>query len=144
MGLVSFAQPSRETLRCYPAAPMLVPHESSDDCKIGGYNIPRGTILLVNSWAVHKDPNVWDDPTIFKPERFKGLQVQPSKLIPLGMGRRSCPGSGLAQRVVGLALGSLIQSFDWKRISEKEIDLAEGTRVSIPKAKPLEKTCFRN
>ena len=133
-----------ETLQLYPAAPMLVPHESSDDYKIGGYNIPRGTILLVNAWAVHRDPNVWDDPTSFKPERFEGLQVQPSKLIPFGMGRRSCPGSGLAQRVVGLALGSLIQSFDWKRIGEEEIDLTEGTGVSMPKAKPLEKTCFRN
>ncbi|CDP10255.1 unnamed protein product [Coffea canephora] len=100
-----------ETLRLYPVAPMLVPHESSDDCKIGGYNILRGTILL---------------------------------LIQFGMGRRSYPGSGLTQRVVGLALGSLIQSFDWKRIGEEEIDLAEGTRVSMPKAKPLEKMSFGN
>ncbi|XP_027074370.1 cytochrome P450 81Q32-like isoform X1 [Coffea arabica] len=130
-----------ETLRLYPPTPMLVPHESSDDCKIGGYNIPRGTILLVNAWAVHRDPNVWDDPTSFKPDRFDGLQVEPSKLIPFGMGRRSCPGSGLARRVVGLALGSLIQSFDWKRIGEEEIDLAEGTGVSMPKAKPLEAMC---
>ncbi|CDP21721.1 unnamed protein product [Coffea canephora] len=68
----------------------------------------------------------------------------PSKLIPFGMGRRSCPGSGLTQRVVGLALGSLIQSYDWKRIGEEEIDLAEGTGVSMPKAKLLEKMCFRN
>ncbi|XP_027169216.1 cytochrome P450 81D1-like [Coffea eugenioides] len=113
-----------ETLQLYPAAPMLVPHELSDD--------------------FHRDPNVWDDPTSFKPERFEGLQVQPSRLVPFGMGRKSCPGSDLAQRVVGLALGSLIQSFDWKRIGEEEIDLAEGTRVSMPKAKPLEKTYFRN
>ncbi|CDP04688.1 unnamed protein product [Coffea canephora] len=130
-----------ETLRLYPAAPLLVPHESSDDCKIGGYNIPRGTILLVSAWAVHRDPNVWDDPTSFKPERFEGLQVEPSKLIPFGMGRRSCPGSGLAQRVVGLALGSLIQCFDWQRIGGEEIDMAEGTGMSMPKAKPLEAMC---
>ncbi|KAL3526829.1 hypothetical protein ACH5RR_011485 [Cinchona calisaya] len=130
-----------ETLRLFPAAPMLVPHESSADCKIGGYNIPRGTILLVNAWAIHRDPNVWNDPTSFKPERFEGIEVEPSKLMPFGMGRRSCPGSGLAQRVVGLTLGSLIQSFDWKRISEEKIDLAEGKGLTMPKVKPLEAMC---
>ncbi|KAL3525652.1 hypothetical protein ACH5RR_014024 [Cinchona calisaya] len=130
-----------ETFRMFPAAPMLVPHESSSDCKIGGYNVPQGTILLVNAWAVHRDPNVWDDPTRFEPERFERVQVDASKLIPFGMGRRSCPGSGLAQRVVGLTLGSLVQSFDWKRIGLEEIDLVEGIGASMPKAKPLEAMC---
>nr|XP_027097509.1 cytochrome P450 81D1-like [Coffea arabica] len=64
-----------EILQLYPAAPMLVPHELSDDYKIRGYNILRCTILLVNAWAVHRDPNVWDDPTSFKPERFESLQL---------------------------------------------------------------------
>ncbi|CDP11824.1 unnamed protein product [Coffea canephora] len=50
--------------------------------------------------------------------------------------------SKASQRVVGLALGSLIQSFDWKRIGEEEIDLTEGTGVSMPKANPLEKNVF--
>ncbi|CDP01077.1 unnamed protein product [Coffea canephora] len=91
--------------------------------------------------------NQWD----YTDQMIKGIilvmltaRTDTSSLIPFGMGRRSCHGSGLAQRVVGLALGSLIQSFDWKRIGEEEIDLAEGIGVSMPKAKPLEKTCFRN
>lgn len=66
-----------ETFRLFPAAPMLVPHQSSDDCKIGGYDIPRGTMLLVNAWAIHRDPKVWDDPTSFMPERFEGVEVEP-------------------------------------------------------------------
>lgn len=130
-----------ETFRLFPAAPMLVPNEASDDCKVGGYNVPKGTVLLVNAWAIHRDPKVWEDATSFKPERFEGVQVEPWKLMPFGMGRRSCPGAGLAQRVVGLALGSLIQCFDWKRISEEEIDLAEGNGLTMPKAKPLEAMC---
>ncbi|KAL3526836.1 hypothetical protein ACH5RR_011492 [Cinchona calisaya] len=72
---------------------------------------------------------------------YSSVEVEPSKLMPFGMGRRSCPGSGLAQRVMGLTLGSLIQSFDWKRISEEEIDLAEGKGATMPKAKPLEAMC---
>ncbi|XP_022843744.1 cytochrome P450 81E8-like [Olea europaea var. sylvestris] len=130
-----------ETFRLFPAAPLLVPHESSDNCKIGGYDIPRGTILLVNAWAIHRDPTVWDDPTSFKPERFDVGEVTPSKLMPFGMGRRSCPGAGLAQRVVGLTLGSLVQCFEWQRSNEEKIDLKEGKGLSMPKAVPLEASC---
>lgn len=130
-----------ETFRLFPAAPLLVPHESSDDCKIGGYDIPKGTILLVNAWAIHRDPMTWDDPASFKPERFEGKEIGPAKLLPFGMGRRSCPGSGLAQRVVGLTLGSLVQCLEWQRISEEMVDLSEGIGISMPKAIPLEAKC---
>uniref|UniRef100_A0A1W7HBU9 (+)-piperitol/(+)-sesamin synthase n=1 Tax=Scoparia dulcis TaxID=107240 RepID=A0A1W7HBU9_SCODU len=130
-----------ETLRLFPAAPLLVPHESSDDCKIGGYDIPRRTILLVNAWAIHRDPSVWEDPMSFKPERFEAGEVGPPKLMPFGMGRRSCPGLGLAQRTVGLTLGSLIQCFEWQRVDEAMIDLTEGKGITMPKAIPLEAKC---
>ncbi|XP_073125689.1 cytochrome P450 81Q32-like [Henckelia pumila] len=130
-----------ETFRLFPAAPLLVPHESSDDCKIGGYDIPKGTILLVNAWAIHRDPMTWDDPASFNPERFEGKEIGGAKLLPFGMGRRSCPGSGLAQRVVGLALGSLIQCFEWRRTSQEMVDLSEGAGISMPKVIPLEAKC---
>lgn len=130
-----------ETLRLFPAAPLLVPHESSADCIIGGYDVPQGTMVLVNAWSIHRDEKVWDDPTSFKPERFETGVSESYKLMPFGMGRRSCPGAGLAQRVVGLALASLIQCFEWERTSEKEIDLAEGRGLTMPKLKPLEAMC---
>ncbi|KAF5961081.1 hypothetical protein HYC85_002290 [Camellia sinensis] len=130
-----------ETFRLFPAAPLLVPHISSDDCIIGGFNVPRGTLLLVNAWAIHRDPKVWDDPTNFKPERFECGEVEGHKLIPFGMGRRACLGAGLAQRVVGLALGSLIQCFEWERVTEEAVDLKEGKGLTMPKAEPLEVMC---
>ncbi|KDP32014.1 hypothetical protein JCGZ_12475 [Jatropha curcas] len=130
-----------ETLRLNPAAPLLVPHMSSEDCKIGGYDVPRGTMLLVNAWAIHRDPKLWDDAMSFKPERFDKGEEEAKKLVPFGLGRRSCPGAGLAQRVMGLTLGSLIQCFDWERVSDKEIDMAEGRGVTMPKAEPLEAMC---
>ncbi|KAL2552023.1 Cytochrome [Forsythia ovata] len=130
-----------ETFRMFPAGPLLLPHESSSDCKVQEYDVPRGTILLVNSWAIHRDPKVWDDPTSFKPERFEGKEVETHKLMPFGMGRRACPGSGLGQRMVGLALGSLIQCFEWERISGEKADFSEGTGLTMPKKKPLEVMC---
>ncbi|EXB59543.1 Isoflavone 2'-hydroxylase [Morus notabilis] len=132
-----------ETLRLYPATPLLVPHYSSDDCTIAGYNVPRDTILLVNAWAIHRDPKLWDDAESFKPERFEthheGDQI--NKLLPFGLGRRACPGAGLAQRVVGLTLASLIQCFDWGRVNDEKVDMAEGRGLTMPKAVPLEAMC---
>ncbi|GMP27869.1 hypothetical protein CsSME_00003669 [Camellia sinensis var. sinensis] len=95
--------------------------------------------LLVNHPEVLK--KVWDDPTSFKPERFEGGEVKGHKLMPFGMGRRACPGSGLAQRVVGLALGSLIQCFEWKRVTKEAVDLTEGKGLTMPKAELLEVMC---
>ncbi|KAF3443537.1 hypothetical protein FNV43_RR13223 [Rhamnella rubrinervis] len=63
-----------ETLRMCPAAPLLVPHESSEECTAGGYSVPRGTMLLVNMWAIQNDPKLWEEAEVFRPERFQGLQ----------------------------------------------------------------------
>ncbi|KAJ4982411.1 hypothetical protein NE237_033248 [Protea cynaroides] len=132
-----------ETLRMYPAAPLLVPHESSEECTVGGFKIPRGTMLLVNMWAIQNDPKLWEEPTKFKPERMEGMGgVRDGyKLMPFGSGRRSCPGEGLALRVVSLTLASLIQCFEWERVDEELIDMTEGTGLTMPKAKPLEAKC---
>ncbi|XP_038907094.1 cytochrome P450 81Q32-like [Benincasa hispida] len=134
-----------ETLRLYPAGPLLLPHKSSADCTILGYDVPHDTILLVNAWAIHRDPTLWEDPMSFKPERFENNNGEgdgSSKLmIAFGLGRRACPGTGMAHRVLGLSLGLLIQCFDWKSIEGKEVDMTEGIGVSMPKAQPLEALC---
>ncbi|TYJ25998.1 hypothetical protein E1A91_A07G088600v1 [Gossypium mustelinum] len=130
-----------EAQRLHPALPLLLPHVPSTDCTIGGYDVPGGTILLVNAWSVHRDIQSWDDPTSFKPERFENDDSQSHKIMPFGLGRRACPGSGLAQRVMGLTLGSLIQCFEWERVDGKEIDMTEGMGSTMPKAHPLEALC---
>ncbi|TYI72880.1 hypothetical protein E1A91_D07G090300v1 [Gossypium mustelinum] len=130
-----------EAQRLYPAIPLLLPHVASIDCTIGGYNVPRGTTVLMNAWSIHRDPQLWDDPTSFKPERFENDDSQSHKIMPFGLGRRACPGSGLALRVIGLTLGSLIQCFDWERVDGKQIDMTEGIGGTMPKAHPLEALC---
>ncbi|CAN1287117.1 Cytochrome P450 81Q32 [Linum perenne] len=128
-----------ETHRLHPSAPLLLPHNSSRDLTLAGYHIPEKTMLIVNAWAIHRDPRVWDDPTSFKPERFESCNDHHNKLIPFGMGRRACPGAGMAKRVIGLSLGSLIQCFDWGKCGF--IDMMEGAGVTMPMLIPLQANC---
>ncbi|KAI3684655.1 hypothetical protein L6452_33880 [Arctium lappa] len=129
----------KETLRMYPVAPLLVPHESSKECTIRGYTVPKGTMLMVNVWAIHHDPKIWVEPMKFKPERFEKVigERDAFKLMPFGYGKRSCPGKHMAVRVISLALGSLIHCFDWERVSEKNVDLTEETGLALLKSRPL-------
>ncbi|KAJ9559896.1 hypothetical protein OSB04_005056 [Centaurea solstitialis] len=132
----------KETIRMFPPGPLL-PHESAKDCKVGGYHIPSGTMLLVNVWGIQNDPTIWDNPETFRPERFEGLEGYRDgfKYMPFGFGRRSCPGEGMATRMVAMGLGSLIQCFEWERTSESKVDLSEGVGITIPKAISLEAIC---
>jgi cytochrome P450 len=131
-----------ETLRVHPIAPLMAPHESSADCSVGGYDVPAGTMLLVNVHAMHRDAGVWGEEAeaeAFSPERFEGGKSDGKWMLPFGMGRRRCPGEGLAVKVVGVALGTLVQCFEWRRIGYTEaVDMTEGSGITMPKAVPLE------
>ena len=61
----------KETLRLHPTGPM-IPRESTESCTINGYEIPARTRLFVNVWAINRDPNYWENPLEFRPERFLG------------------------------------------------------------------------
>ncbi|KAF5734452.1 hypothetical protein HS088_TW16G00901 [Tripterygium wilfordii] len=109
----------KETLRLHPPGPLLLPRKAAEDVEIAGYMVPKDALVLVNAWAIGRDLNVWkEDPNSFVPERFLGSEIdirgQHFELIPLGAGRRMCPGLPLATRLLHLVLGSLINSFDWK------------------------------
>ncbi|CAN8248381.1 unnamed protein product [Cochlearia groenlandica] len=131
-----------ETFRLCPAAPLLVPRSPTEDLKIGGYDIPRGTIVLVNAWAIHRDPKLWDEPERFMPERFED-QANANKLMVFGNGRRTCPGATLGQRMVSLALGSLIQCFDWEKVNGEEVDMTENPGMAMRKLVQLRAVCHQ-
>ncbi|KAK8541803.1 hypothetical protein V6N13_137606 [Hibiscus sabdariffa] len=132
-----------ETLRLYSPAPVLLPHYSSEDCTVGGYDIPKGTLLMAHTWAIHRDPSLWVDPTKFKPERFEGSleEKDGSKFLPFGLGRRACPGAAMSTRLVQLALGAMIQCFEWEKVGSDKVDMTPGTGPALSKATPLEARC---
>lgn len=134
----------KETLRLYPPAPLLLPHEAIEGCEINGYDIQKGTRILVNVSKIHRDPDFWSNPNVFRPERFlmsehKEIDVKGNhfELIPFGSGRRMCAGVSLALQVVELALASVIHGFDLKRIRDEVIDMTESSGISNTKATPL-------
>jgi cytochrome P450 len=131
-----------ETLRLYPPAPLLLPHESSTGCKVAGYNVSSDTMLIVNAYAIHRDPMAWENPLEFRPERFEDGKAEELFMIPFGMGRRRCPGETLALQMVGMVLGTLLQCFDWELgVDSGEVDMTEGGGITMPKAVPLEAVC---
>ncbi|KAJ8749848.1 hypothetical protein K2173_013251 [Erythroxylum novogranatense] len=134
----------KETLRLYPPAPLGVPHESIEDCYLGGHFIPKGTRLFANLWKVQTDPNFWSNPKEFMPERFLTMKAevdvygQHFELLPFGSGRRSCPGLNLAMQEMSLALARLLQAFNFHRPSDEPIDMTTGLSIIQFKEKPLE------
>uniref|UniRef100_A0A453JGH9 P450 n=1 Tax=Aegilops tauschii subsp. strangulata TaxID=200361 RepID=A0A453JGH9_AEGTS len=112
----------KETLRLHPPAPFLLPHFSTTDCKIDGYLIPSNTRVLVNAWALGRDPSSWERPEDFLPERF--LQDQDGdvdtqmrgkdlRFLPFGFGRRICPGMNFGFATMEVMLANLMYHFDW-------------------------------
>ena len=130
-----------ESLRLYPTLPMLLPRESSEDIRIDGYLVPSGTMLMVNAWAIQRDPILWDKPDEFMPERFEVQLEDKYKMLAFGVGRRGCPGTNLGYRVLGLALGTLIQAFEWKKIGDEEVDMNAFYGMSMSKLTPLQALC---
>ncbi|KAM3340013.1 cytochrome 76A2 [Capsicum galapagoense] len=134
----------KESLRLHPPAPFLIPRETIQDTKFMGYNVRKGTRVLVNSWAIGRDPECWDDPMSFKPERFLGSKVdlkgQHYELIPFGAGRRMCVGLPLGHRMMHFSLGSLLHEFNWELpdgVSPKSINMNGSMGLTARKHESL-------
>ncbi|XP_062183281.1 premnaspirodiene oxygenase-like [Phragmites australis] len=126
----------KETLRLHPPGPILVPRESIEACEINGYMIQAKTRVIINSWAISRDPQYWEDAEKFKPERFEGGSIDffgsNYEYTPFGSGRRMCPGYNYGLASMELTLAQLLHSFDWSLPDGiNEIDMSETVSLSL-------------
>ncbi|XVF85079.1 hypothetical protein PTKIN_Ptkin17bG0089600 [Pterospermum kingtungense] len=136
----------KETLRLHPPAPLLIPRETMSYFKINEYDIHPKTRIIINAWAIARDPLYWENPEEFCPERFVDNSVDFKgnnfEFLPFGGGRRGCPGMHMGTVTSELLLANLLYSFDWKLpggTREAEIDMEElgGHSLTLSKKIPL-------
>ncbi|CAK9180032.1 unnamed protein product, partial [Ilex paraguariensis] len=125
-----------KTLRLRPLRPLLI-RESREQCEINGYELPNKTRVLINVWAVGRDPNCWTNADCFKPERFLGSSITYTstnfEYIPFGASKRMCLGISYAIATIEIVLAQLLYHFDWELPSGmkvKELNMTETYRVS--------------
>ncbi|XP_057950655.1 flavonoid 3'-monooxygenase [Malania oleifera] len=138
----------KETFRLHPSTPLSLPRIASNACEVDGYYIPKGSTLLVNVWAIARDPAVWNDPLEFRPARFLPGGERPNadvkgndfEVIPFGAGRRICAGMSLGLRTVQLLTAALVQAFRWElpegEVAEK-LNMEEAYGLTLQRAAPL-------
>ncbi|AES70581.1 putative cytochrome P450 [Medicago truncatula] len=128
----------KEVLRMHLPGPLLIPRVCAQACEIDGYHIPINSRVIINAWAIGRDPKYWTDPDKFYPERFidssvdfKGTNFE---YIPFGAGRRICPGINYGMANVELTLALLLCHFDWKLpggMKNEDLDMTELFGASV-------------
>nr|GLL20397.1 cytochrome P450 CYP736A12-like [Ipomoea trifida] len=134
----------KEAFRLHPVAPLLLPHEAMEDSMVSGFHIPKGSRILVNTWAIGRDPESWPEPEKFIPERFIESSIdvkgQDFELLPFGSGRRSCPGIQLGLVIVRLIVAQLVHCFDWELpdgMLPGDLDMTEQFGTATARANSL-------
>jgi cytochrome P450 len=119
----------KEALRLHPPVPLLIPRETIEDTRLDGYDIPAKTRVIVNTWAIGRDGESWENAEEFLPERFLGRPIEyngkDTRFIPFGAGRRGCPGVAFGTRLVELTLANMMYHFDWKLPNGQDLETFE-------------------
>ncbi|CAN0915499.1 Cytochrome P450 71D10 [Linum grandiflorum] len=136
----------KEAMRLHPPVALIV-RESRTSCNICAYDIPRETIVAVNTWSTCRDPKYWRDAERFIPERFLASNTTVNyvdkdrfEFTPFGAGRRMCPGISFASANIELPLAKLLYHFDWilpGGMKHQDLDMAESFGVTVTRKKDL-------
>ncbi|KAI0264152.1 cytochrome P450 [Gloeopeniophorella convolvens] len=117
----------KEVLRWQPVTPLAVPHATVQDAVYEGYFIPKGAIIIGNTWALLQDPRVYPEPQQFKPERFLNLdgslRDDPTLSVAFGFGKRICPARHFVDTTLFILVASLLSVFNIERKRDSEGNL---------------------
>ncbi|CAM8933793.1 unnamed protein product [Rhodiola kirilowii] len=130
----------KESMRLHPSVP-LIPRVSTQDVVVNGYTIPARTRVLINIWAIGTDPELWEEPDKFQPERFlnnnNNGHHDDFKWMAFGGGRRRCPGETFGMALVEFVLASLLYNFDWSLPDGSDLDMTEFIALALHRMHPL-------
>ncbi|XP_046343155.2 steroid 17-alpha-hydroxylase/17,20 lyase-like [Haliotis rufescens] len=127
-----------ESMRMATVAPLSLPHSTTCDTTLGDYEIPKGTMVMANLFAIHHDPRHWKEPEVFNPERFLDdsgrFAPKPESWMPFSVGKRSCMAEALAKPELHLLLASFMRSFEIRLPDGVTPDLEpQGSFTCLPK-----------
>eukprot|EP00071_Canis_lupus_P041832 XP_022275389.1 cytochrome P450 3A12-like isoform X4 [Canis lupus familiaris] len=128
-----------ESLRLYPITGRLV-RVCKKDVEISGVFIPKGTVVMVPTFTLHQDPDIWPEPEKFQPERFSKKNkdsINPYTYLPFGTGPRNCLGMRFAIMNMKLALIKVLQNFSFKPCKETQIPLKLSSQGLIRPEEPI-------
>ncbi|CAI0566709.1 unnamed protein product [Linum tenue] len=139
-----------EGLRRHPPGHFVLPHTVTEEVELGGYLVPKKARVNFMVAEMGRDPEVWEDPMAFNPERFVGEKTttfditgsKEIKMMPFGVGRRMCPGYALALLHLEYFVANLVWSFEWKAVEGDGVDLSEKPEFTVVMKNPLRAQVF--
>lgn len=127
-----------ESMRLNPPVPVIA-REAADEDVVAGYHIPEGTTFLLSQYLAHRDPEIWDDPEEFNPERFAGDKQDerhPYSYFPFGGGARMCIGRELALLEARLIISQVVRRFRLER-TEPNRSISKDYGVTMSPGDPI-------
>ena len=135
----------KETFRRHPPSHFVLSHAATKETELGGYTIPADVNVEFYTAWVTEDPELWQDPAEFQPERFlkgDGVNVDVTgtrgvKMVPFGAGRRICPAMNLGTLHVNLLIARMIHAFKWIPVPGSPPDPNETFAFTVVMKNPL-------
>ncbi|XP_076079572.1 steroid 17-alpha-hydroxylase/17,20 lyase-like isoform X3 [Mytilus galloprovincialis] len=131
-----------EAMRLGTVSAFGLPHFTVCDTHVGGYDVPKDTMVMINHWALHHDPNYWKDVDKFDPTRYLDengkLGIKPESWLPFSAGRRVCLGESIAKPELHLIFATIMQRFEITMPDETNPELKLGGSGLIPQPAPFE------